>query len=118
MLLPLVFASLLTGVAASPPVQVATCEVSTPTSVPQFGESGGIGQTGDYALHVRFLNTSAKPVSRVSFQLDDGTTVVDSGKFSPNIVIDRSINLDATNSTGCSLLSVQFADGSQWIAAK
>ena len=111
MLMPLTFSSLVTSITVSSPVQIASCEILTPISVPQAGDQGGFDQIGNYELHVRFLNRGAEPISRVVFQLSDGTTVTDVGNFTQNALIDHRLPLDATHATGCSLSSVQLADG-------
>ena len=117
MLVPWIFTSLITGMTAYLPVQVASCEISTPAFVPQSGDQAGWDQIGNYVLHVRFLNRNAEAVSRVVFQLDNGTTITDAGSFSQNVLIDHRLPLDKTDATGCSLYSVQLADGNTFYAA-
>lgn len=101
----------LTGYANALPVNVASCEIETPIVVPQ-GEAGS-QIIGGYALHVRFSNTAAQPISRVVFRLNDGTTVSDTGTFSPGVSIDHKLALNDENATSCTADSAVLADGTQ-----
>src|SRR5271170_5800688 len=98
------------GLASVPPIELTQCEVSTPTSV---STGDGVTSTvGAHALHVRFSDLAAEPISRVTFALDDGaTTVNDVGTFSPGITIDHNLRLASTEATSCTVSAVTFADG-------
>ena len=72
---------------------------------------------GAHALHVRFSDLAAEPISRVTFALDDGaTTVNDVGTFSPGITIDHNLRLASAAATSCAVSAVTFADGATWDA--
>jgi hypothetical protein len=113
MLIPLALVSMI-GVASTPPVKLATCEVSTPVTAEQ---GDGVPVTfGSFALHVRFSNTAQQPISRVTFTLDDGTKVVDVGTFSPGITINHALGLENGTASSCAVTSVEFANGATWRA--
>lgn len=101
----------LTGYTNAPPVNVASCQVETPIMVPQ-GDAGS-QIIGGYALHVRFSDTAAQPISKVVFRLNDGTTVSDMGTFSPGVSIDHKFALNDENATSCTVDSAVLADGTQ-----
>jgi hypothetical protein len=103
----------LTGYANTLPVNVASCQIETPLVLP-LGSGDGPGQTiGRYALHVRFSDTAAQPISKVVFRLNDGTTVSDAGTFSPGVSIDHRLALNDENATSCTADSAVLADGTQ-----
>ena len=112
MLVPLMLSSLV-GLSSTPPVQLATCEVSTPTTVQN---DNGFTTVGGFTLHVRFSDTTSEPISRVTFTLDDGTRVSDVGTFSPGVVINHVLGLASTDATSCTATTVRFADGAIWNA--
>lgn len=105
----------LVGVSTLPPVSIENCQISTPAIV-FSGNDTPSKVVGDYSLRIRFVDTADKPVSRVTFRLDDGTNVVDVGTFSPNIAIDHTLHLPETSATTCAVTSVTFADGESWTA--
>src|ERR1700748_171088 len=105
MLVPLMLGSLL-ALSSAPPVRLATCEVSTPTTVQN---DNGPTTVGSYTLHVRFSDATSEPISRVTFTLDDGTRVSDVGTFSPGIVINHLLGLANNNASTCAATSVRFA---------
>jgi hypothetical protein len=103
----------LTGYTNSQPVNVASCQIETPITLP-LGSGDGPGQViGRYALHVRFSDTAAQPISKVVFRLNDGTTVSDVGTFSPGVSIDHNLALNDENATSCTADSAVLADGTQ-----
>ena len=112
MLVPLILSSLV-GMSSTPPVQLATCKVSTPTTLQ--GDNGPT-TVGGYAVQVRFSNTAPEPISRVTFTLDDGTKVIDVGTFSPGVTIDHTFGLASSDATSCTVTAVTFADGAIWDA--
>jgi hypothetical protein len=86
------------------------------TPVPQEQGDGAPTATGAFSLRVRFSNSAQQPISRVTFTLNDGTTVSDVGTFSSGIAIDHTIALRETQAESCSVTAVQFADGATWTA--
>jgi hypothetical protein len=111
---PLILSSLI-GLASAPPVKLASCEVSKPVAVWNSNDDPTtVG--GASALHVRFSDIATEPISRVTFTLDDGTTINDAGTFSPGVVIDHNLRLANAEVTSCSVSAVTFADGTAWDA--
>jgi hypothetical protein len=101
------------ALATSLPVHVQTCTVSQPSIVPQTGELAGFDSIGGYQLHVRFTNVGTTPIKKISFALNNGTTVTDTGTFSPGVPIDHVIRIDADDATACDVKSLVLADGMQ-----
>jgi hypothetical protein len=96
------------------PIDLAGCEASKPITVSSSND--GPTTVGASALHVRFSDAAAKPISRVIFILDDGATVNDVGTFSPGVVIDHNLRLANIEATSCTVSAVTFADGTAWVA--
>jgi hypothetical protein len=113
MLTSLILSSLI-GLASVPPVDLASCEPSKPITVSSNNDDSTTVVAS--ALHVRFSDMAAQPISRVTFTLDDGTTVNDVGTFSPGVVIDHNLRLANTEVTSCSVSAATFADGTAWDA--
>ena len=113
MLTSLILSSLI-GLASVPPVDLASCEPSKPITVSSNNDDSTT--VGASALHVRFSDMAAQPISRVTFILDDGTTVNDVGTFSPGVVIDHNLRLANTEVTSCSVSAATLADGTAWDA--
>jgi hypothetical protein len=113
-LIPLLLGSLV-GLASAPPVTLARCEVSAPSTVYSGGDVPPT-TVGGYALRVRFSDIAAEPISRVTFTLGDGASVSDVGTFSPGVTIDHSLPLASTEAATCSVSAVTFADGTAWKA--
>jgi hypothetical protein len=111
MLTSLILSSLI-SVTGAPPIALSTCEVSTPV-IQQDGD-GSATTTGLFALHVRFSDADRQTISRVTFRLNDGTTISDAGTFSPGITINHTLALDSTEATSCAVTAVEFKDGSMW----
>lgn len=105
--------SSLIGVASLPPIELASCEVSTRITLSNDDAPSTVGPS---ALHVRFFNIGAEPISRVTFTLDDGATVSDVGTFSPGVAIDHDLRLASTAATSCVVSEVAFANGTTWDA--
>lgn len=114
MLVSLLLGSLIAMSSTTPPVNLATCEVDTPTAVPLGSDGDNFLTIGRYDLHVRFSNATSEQISRVTFTLDDGTKVNDVGTFSPGININHSLGLDTTSATSCTVTAVDFASGKSW----
>lgn len=112
MLTSLILSSLI-GLASVVPVDLASCEPSKPITVSSNNDDSTVGAS---ALHVRFSDMAAQPISRVTLTLDDGTTVNDVGTFSPGVVIDHNLRLANTEVTSCSVSAATFADGTAWDA--
>jgi hypothetical protein len=74
-----------------------------------LGTDIGTTVTGGYNLHVRFADSGNQPIERVVFALNDGSTVVDAGTFSPRVTIDQTFELMPNNADGCSVGSATFA---------
>jgi hypothetical protein len=101
------------GLASAPPIELASCEVSKPVAIwSNNDDPADVG--GASALHVRFADIAAEPISRVTFTLDDGATINDVGKFSPGIAIDHNLRLASTAATSCAISAVTFANGTTW----
>jgi hypothetical protein len=106
--------SSLIGLASAPPIELASCEVSKPVAISSSND--GPTSVGASALHVRFSDIAAEPISRVTFTLDDGAAVNDVGTFSPGVAIDHNLRLASTAATSCVVSAVTFADGATWNA--
>lgn len=106
--------SSLIGLASVPPIKLASCEVSTPVTI--LSNDDAPTTVGEPALHVRFSDIAAEPISRVTFTLDDGAAVNDAGTFSPGVSIDHNLRLASTAATSCVVSAVIFADGTTWDA--
>ena len=109
-----VILSSLIALASVAPIDLASCEASKPITVSSNNDD--TTAVGASALHVRFSDAAAEPISRVTFTLDDGATVNDVGTFSPGIVIDHNLRLANTQATSCTVSAVTFADGTAWDA--
>jgi hypothetical protein len=110
MLMPITLSSLV-GLSAVPPVKIATCDFPITAS---YGDGDSV-TNGAYSVRIRFVNVANQAISRVRFSLDDGTSVVDAGTFSPSVTIDHILLLPkSTDATSCSVSSVTFADGESW----
>jgi len=98
------------------PVHVATCVVSHSRVIPKGANGGSMFIAG--SLHVRFMDISKQTISQVTFTLGDGTTLVDKGTFSPNVMIDHTLNLSHAQSHThtCTVSSVEFTNGGSWSA--
>lgn len=106
--------SSLIGLASVPPIQLTSCEVWTPVTI--SSNDDGSTSVGASALHVRFSDIAAEPISRVTFALDDGAAVSDVGTFSPGVAIDHNFRLANSAATSCVVSAVTFADGTTWDA--
>jgi hypothetical protein len=107
--------STLIGLASAPPIELASCEVWKPVAV--WSNNDDPITVGDAsALHVRFSDLATESISRVTFTLDDGTTVKDVGTFSSGVAIDHNLRLATTAATSCVVSAVTFADGATWDA--
>jgi hypothetical protein len=111
--IPILLTSLI-GMSSEGPAQLAKCKISTPISIP-VGD-GDFETIGSYALHVRFLNTSPQPIARVTFTLDDNSSVSDVGTFSHGVTINHTLGIQSTHARSCSITAVDFADGTMWHA--
>jgi hypothetical protein len=104
--------SSLIGLASLPPVKLASCAVSTPVTAWSNGDSSSI--VGASALRVRFADMAAEPISRVTFTLDDGSTVDDVGTFGPGVTINHNLRLASTAAISCVVSAVTFNNGTTW----
>jgi hypothetical protein len=111
------FTSLMLGsliaLVSAPPIELARCEVSKPVAV-WINNDAHTTVGGASALHVRFSDIAAEPISRVTFTLDDGTTVNDVGTFGPGVAINHDLRLASAAATSCVVSAVTFADGAIW----
>lgn len=98
------------------PVRVAACDVLTPPPDLFIGTHGVPAAPEVTMLHVRFSNEGTQPIKRVIFTLNDGSTVVDTGTFTPRVTIDHNFDIAADEASSCSVASVTYADGTQWVA--
>jgi hypothetical protein len=108
--------ALVTALATQQPVHLASCELSAPVRDLHMGTDIGTTIDGGYTLHVRFSDSAAEPLTRVVFELSDGSRIVDAGRFAPGVTIDHLFNLPPNTATSCSVGSATFADGTQWAA--
>lgn len=110
------FTSLMLGsliaLVSAPPIELARCEVSKPLTV--WSNNDDPPTVGPSALHVRFSDIAAEPISRVTFTLDNGATLNDIGTFSPGVAIDHNLRLASAAATSCVVSAVTFADGATW----
>ena len=113
MLTSLVLSSLI-GLASASPIELVSCEVSKPAAA--WVNNDDSTNVDASALHVRFSDSAAKPISRVIFILDDGATVNDVGTFSPGVAINHNLRLTSTAATSCVVSAVTYADGTAWDA--
>jgi hypothetical protein len=109
----LIFGSLI-GLTSVPPVELASCEVSTPVTI--LSNDDGPTTFGAPALRVRFSDIAAEPITRVTFVLDDGAAVDDVGIFSPGVAIDHNFRVANITATSCIVSAATFADGTTWNA--
>jgi len=112
----LVLSSLI-GLASAPPIELASCKVSQPITVWSNNDDPITGGNAS-ALHVRFSNAAAEPISRVTFTLADGATINDVGTFSPGVAINHNLRLARAAGTSCVVSAVLFADGTIWDATE
>jgi hypothetical protein len=96
------------------PVDVASCQVVAPIQE-QLGDGAG-DPAGGYELFTRFANSGGQPIKRIVFALNDGTRVVDVGKFTPGVTINHWFDLAPTDADSCHVVSATFADGTKWSA--
>lgn len=115
MLTSLMLGSLI-AFASAPPIELASCEVSPPVTI--LSNDDAPSTVGPSALHVRFSDIAAEPISRVTFTLDDGAAVNDVGTFSPGVSIDHNLRLASTAATSCVVSAVTFANGTTWSASQ
>lgn len=116
---PFVLAANLSYNSASP-VHVASCSLE-PTIVYGVSGDGEISYVDQINtnLKISYTNTEQRPISSVTFQVNDGrvvTDIVDSGTFSPGARITHDFSwpyLENTNVT-CRASLVAFADGDKW----
>jgi hypothetical protein len=111
MVVPFMMSSLI-AMTAPDPIHIESCSVSTPVTIPQ-GDAGSLTY-GSYSVTIRFVNTAQEPVSRVTFRLNDGKDVVDAGTFSPDVSIDHTLQLPATNADSCTVARVTFSNDMSW----
>jgi hypothetical protein len=98
------------------PVLVAGCEVFTTPADLFIGSDGIPAETEVTMLHVRFSNEGTHLIKRVVFALNDGSTIVDAGTFTPRVTIDHTFDIAEDEASSCSVASVTYADGTQWKA--
>jgi hypothetical protein len=109
--------ALVAALTVTQPVQLATCEISTPVANPHMGRDIGTTYDGNYSMRVRFTNTGAQPLTRIVFALNDGRTITDTGTFAPGVTIVHTFDLNPTAANACTVASATYADGMQWAAA-
>jgi hypothetical protein len=111
-MMPVLGTALLVALTTQSPVHVAKCNVWGPQV--SFNDDGVPKSTGGYDLHVRFVNDGTQAIRRIVFALNDGTRVVDAGKFVPGVTIDHLLRTQPNSADTCSVASVTFADGTRW----
>lgn len=113
---PLAVSVLFAALAIHAPVDVATCEVLSPTPALNIGDDGVPSAQSGNQLHVRFSNRGDQPITRIVFDLDDGSRVVDAGTFAPGVTIDHTFDIGPGDANACTVDSVAFADRTEWKA--
>jgi hypothetical protein len=109
-----------TGIVTNAPVTVFTCAVSDmydPATTADLGLDLPIN-----ILELSFRNTDDAVATQVTFDVThDGThsIVIDHGRFSKGVTIDRTFDGPAGFSDGsasCAVARIAFADGHVWTA--
>jgi hypothetical protein len=103
---------LVLGLATQRPVNVASCDI-TPPNTYQSTPDSAVVTARNYRVRVKFLDVTYRTLKQVVFHLDNGSTFVDAGTFSPGVTIDHTFRL-ASNASTCSVASATFADGESW----
>lgn len=112
------------------PITITSCDVSPYEPVPGrrfYYPSAGVGNVNRYTdgLHIAYVNTTPKVVSRVAFTVNyrgDVQHVVDAGTFAPGTTIDHAfgqytgIAYRGSEPNRCRVSAVQFTDGTMWQA--
>ena len=109
-------AALTLALTVANPINIATCTVDP--VVAQTSGDVSTSETIATQIHITFANTGSKPISSVSFAVDeDGktNTILDRGTFSPGVAISHYWRGDRTlEAISCNVNAVLFADGSSW----
>ena len=95
------------------PVQLEACEILQPIVAPQTGDLGGLDTIRGSQLRIRFTDTASQPIQKIVFSLNGGTSVTDTGTFSPGVPIDHRIDIDVKDATACAVESVTLVDGTK-----
>jgi hypothetical protein len=114
--------SLAVGITVSSPVIVSTCQVTNLYESVTLEEFGPPIASSSLALD--FRNTDDSVATQVTFDVTHGgkhTTVVDRGRFSKGVLIERNISADyadvySREPDTCAVASITFADGRRWSA--
>jgi hypothetical protein len=109
------------ALAMSNPVSIAACSLDAET-VPESSGDSPTQETIGTLLSIRFANDSDKPISAVTFVVDDNGrpfTILDKGTFSPGVAISHFWNEGMIDfgDVSCSVTSVEYADGTSWVSA-
>jgi hypothetical protein len=119
--------------AQSAPVSVRTCTVLAyaPSSKNEFfylqsGPPSQVNRAYSDGLHLAYVNTSRKVMTRVGFRVTYGGAtqrVIDTGTISPGVTIDKTFGefsgqayLGSLQPT-CTPIGARFKDGSVWRAS-
>jgi hypothetical protein len=108
---------LFAALAMRAPVDITTCEVLSPTPALNIGDDGVPSEQSGNELHIRFSNRGAQPITRIVFDLGDGSRVADVGTFAPGVTIDHTFEIGPGDANACAVDSVAFADHTDWEAS-
>jgi hypothetical protein len=114
---------------APPPIQIQSCTVMrAQRSIDNFYATfGPVVSDAPYAdgIRIDYINHGAVAADRIAVQVTYGSdtkTIVDIGKFTPNVPIERSLGdfsgerWVGSTPTTCEVRAVRFVDGSVWHA--
>jgi hypothetical protein len=114
---------------APPPIQIQSCTVMrAQRAIDNFYATfGPIISDAPYAdgISIDYINHGALTADRIALLVTYGTdtkTIVDIGKFAPNVPIERSLGdfsgerWVGSTPTTCQVRAVRFVDGSVWRA--
>jgi len=111
------------SIATNAPVAVSTCAI---TDFDNFTGSGEFGPLfSSRMLELTFLNTDDAIATQVYFDVTHNgthTIVMDRGRFSKGVPIERIFDLDFTAGRAggkdvCAVVAVTYADGHRWLAS-
>jgi hypothetical protein len=113
-----------TGIVTNPPVAVSTCAVSE-LNTPAIGVEYS-SPPASRILQLTFTNTDDSDATQVTFDVKHGgdhTVVMDRGRFSKGVAIQRVFDDDfgrgySRAADECAVVGVTFADGRHWTAPR
>ena len=112
--------------AVSNPIRVVRCQINQPVATVTWIDSWGSSYTEPGTgsnVDIDFVNNGSQDAVAIEFGVLVKNTLVaemrNSGKFSPGVVIQHNLGLNAAAALKikkfrCTALRVTWADGSQW----